>query len=217
MIRKKERRRCSLLIFAIAFACMMACFNFYVVQKSYTFSDIIDLSDLYSNETDEDVDEEKSSDTSEIDVLGSVIAADEEKIKHADRLLSIQEHRRNRVKHFNSWFEGNSTDKLLPNIDENGTILDFAIIGYPKCGTTTMEANLGKLAPMPVADICTPIHQTVYYAHQNWPKEFGEEKILRGTKCPAFIQDEWLKEWSTYLPRTKLIIGIRHPILWFQR
>ena len=49
-------------------------------------------------------------------------------------------------------------------------------------------ANLGYIAPMPIADVCTPIHSTVYYAYKNWPKEFDNAtnptKILRGTKCP---------------------------------
>ena len=129
------------------------------------------------------------------------------------------EYRKTRIKNFNSWFKGNKTDKLLPNADENGTILDFAIVGFPKCGTTTLEANLGYLAPMPIADVCTPVHQTVWYSYHNWPKTYqkdGEDKLFRGTKCPAFIQGKWLLDYSKYLPRTKLIAGVRHPLLWFQ-
>ena len=132
-------------------------------------------------------------------------------------LDKLVEYRRSRIKNFHSWYEGNTTRTLLPNADENGTILDFAIIGFPKCGTTTIEANLGHVAPLPIGDICTPVHQTVYYAYQNWPKRFGSDKTtLRGTKCPAFIDGDWLKEWSMHLPKTKLILGIRHPVLWFQ-
>jgi hypothetical protein len=55
---------------------------------------------------------------------------------------------------------------------------------------------------MPVSDICTPPHQTVYYTYKNWPKKYGENKPL--------------KEWSKHLPRTKLIIGITHPMTWFK-
>eukprot|EP00979_Chaetoceros_neogracilis_P019345 scaffold12177_cov287-Chaetoceros_neogracile.AAC.1 len=109
------------------------------------------------------------------------------------------EYRKTRMKNFNSWFKGNKTDKLLPNADENGTILDFAIVGFPKCGTTTLEANLGYLAPMPIADVCTPVHQTVWYSYHNWPKTYqkdGEDKLFRGTKCPAFIQGKWLLDYS---------------------
>jgi len=130
------------------------------------------------------------------------------------------EYMKHRMEKFNSWFQGNETKILLPDADENGTILDFAIVGFPKCGTTTVEANLGYLAPMPIKDICTPVHQTVWYAYKNWPKDYQkqgeEEKLWRGTKCPAFIQGKWLLPWSQHLPRTKLIVGIRHPVLWFQ-
>lgn len=131
------------------------------------------------------------------------------------------EYRRDRINHYESWFEPDDQGKLRPNADQNGPILDFAVIGFPKCGTTTVEANLGRVAPLPIADVCTPVHQTVYYAYHNWPRDFGNNEseskmVMRGTKCPAFINDSWLLEWSKYLPRTKLIMGIRHPVLWFQ-
>jgi hypothetical protein len=85
-----------------------------------------------------------------------------------------------------------------------------------KCGTTTLEANLGELAPLPIADVCVPVHQTVYYAYKNWPGEYDPNatKPLRGTKCPTYVENA--QEVTKYLPKTKMIIGIRHPIAWFQ-
>lgn len=83
-----------------------------------------------------------------------------------------------------------------------------------------MEANLGTIAPMPIADVCTPLAQTVYYAYKSWPQEYNETnslnqtKILRGTKCPRQISD--VDEFSLSLPKTLLINGIRHPVLFFQ-
>lgn len=130
-----------------------------------------------------------------------------------------KEYMKHRIENFDSWYVGGKTDKLKPNADENGTIIDFAIAGFPKCGTTSVEANLGYLAPIPEADVCTPAPQTVYYSYKNWPKQYsrpGYEQLFRGTKCPAFIQGTWLSEWTKHLPRTKLIVGIRHPVLWFQ-
>lgn len=139
--------------------------------------------------------------------------------------MTISEWRQQRTRNVSSFYENNHfPDGLRVNADENGPILDFVIAGFPKCGTTTLEANLGYLAPLPDGeDICTPVHQTVYYSYINWPKKYasggysnGTEKILRGTKCPQYISGGWLREWSTHLPRTKVIVGIRHPILWFQ-
>lgn len=87
-----------------------------------------------------------------------------------------------------------------------------------------MEANLGYLSPMPIADVCTPLPQTVWYAYKSWPNKYNstnnilnQTKILRGTKCPQNVAwDGLLHDFSTYLPQTLLIIGIRHPIHFFQ-
>ncbi len=130
------------------------------------------------------------------------------------RIDAAMNYRKRRTEDFYSWFEGNTTNRLLPNSDANGTILDFAIAGFAKCGTTSMEANLGYIAPLPIGDVCTPVHQTVYYSHINWPKQYGDTKLLRGTKCPRTIG--WLNDYSTYLPKTIIIVGIRHPVRFFE-
>lgn len=133
----------------------------------------------------------------------------------------------NRRQHFHSWFDNktSSTDKLLPNADNNGPILDFIIAGFPKCGTTSMMINLAQVTTMPYElDICSPVHQIVSYSYLLWEKQFqkknsagAKKKLLKGSKCPQYIQrEDFLKGYSTHLPRTKLIVGIRHPILWFE-
>ena len=53
--------------------------------------------------------------------------------------------RKNRDKYFDSWF---TKGKLHPQADKDGAILDFAIVGFAKCGTTEMMAKLSKFAPM---------------------------------------------------------------------
>ena len=67
------------------------------------------------------------------------------------------ENRTEFLTYYGGLFEGKSKGRehkwKSPNPDEDGHILDFAIIGFAKCGTTSMEANLRQLAPMPVADI----------------------------------------------------------------
>jgi len=127
-------------------------------------------------------------------------------------------------KPFDSFFVNRSGvepyQKLHADADKRGMVLDFAVIGYPKCGTTTMIANLGRLAPIPAEDICTPVEKTVWYAYKNWPKQYGLDKPYRGVKCPWAIdgfgaQPPILKDISKYLPRTKLIVGIRHPVKWY--
>jgi hypothetical protein len=93
-------------------------------------------------------------------------------------------------------------------------ILLQLILGFTKCVTTFMDVKLGYLAPMPVADICIPIHQTVYYSYKNWPGEYnvinGTEgnKIMRDTKCPQLVSK--LDEISIYLPQILLILGVHY-------
>ena len=116
----------------------------------------------------------------------------------------------------------NGTGVFLPNPDRSGPILDFAIAGFPKCGTTGMMRTLAAVTTMPAnTDVCTPVVPTVYYSYINWAIDFGagannytEDKPLKGSKCPAWLEG-YLEEWAM-LPKTNLIVGIRHPVLFFQ-
>lgn len=133
-------------------------------------------------------------------------------------IRDFEYYRKHRFEQWDSWFD--DQDEVKDNADANGTILDFVIAGFAKCGTTTMEGNLGALAPMPLKDVCTPLANTISYAYRNWPKAYPDKdgrndtKLYRGTKCPVFVHN--LSSWSRNLPRTLIIVGIRHPVLWFQ-
>jgi len=113
--------------------------------------------------------------------------------------------------------------------DKEGPWFDFMIAGHPKTGTTTLVANLGKVAPMKVKDFCTTRPSTLlHYLFDAWPRKFPEildepdryipdrSLQLSGSKCPQFISSpELLSRYTLSHPRMKLIIGIRHPIEWF--
>eukprot|EP00536_Pseudo-nitzschia_multiseries_P014743 jgi/Psemu1/215807/e_gw1.762.18.1 len=83
-----------------------------------------------------------------------------------------------------------------------GPWLDFMVAGNPKCGTTTLMANLRRIAPMPVMDFCTGVTQTLRNAYL--------------VKCPRFLSQNFLLGFASVLPKTKLIVGIRHPVTWFE-
>ena len=113
--------------------------------------------------------------------------------------------------------------------DKDGPWLDFMIAGHPKCGTTTLVANLANVAPMKVKDFCvSQMHALLRYVYKAWPEKFpeitdGPNKYvpdttlqMRGAKCPRFISDpELILRYGPAYPKTKLIIGIRHPVSWF--
>lgn len=148
-----------------------------------------------------------------------------------DVSAGLEEWRRTRVQRdsYESFYgskidDGRLHGPLLPNADRSGPILDFAIVGFAKCGTTGMMRTLAAVTTMPSAqDICTPVRSTIHYSYINWANEFGngvykftDEKPLKGSKCPYWIEGSDLNDFGRILPKTNLIVGIRHPVLFFQ-
>jgi hypothetical protein len=110
-------------------------------------------------------------------------------------------------------------------VDKVGPILDFVIAGFSKCGTSSVMANLAQITPMPLKDVCYSAEQVVKLAYGEWSEKYGsnsadfnQQKFLKGSKCPRYIGSDLslLQGFSDALPHTKLVIGIRHPVLWFQ-
>ena len=136
----------------------------------------------------------------------------------------LQDWRRKRVsKNVYVTFFNIDESELLPKADRVGPILDFAIAGFPKCGTTAMMKVLTTVSTMPIKDVCTPVKNTIYYSYINWANEFGngahnftEGKPLKGSKCPRWLEGPDLDDFGEKLPKTNLIVGIRHPVLFFQ-
>ena len=99
-------------------------------------------------------------------------------------------------------------------------LLDFAIVGFGKAGTTTM---MDWLAAHPqIAIFSREVYQLVNQQpaklvqelYQDLPSDHG---ILRGYKNPLEISQKHVMEYyRKYWPHTKLLIGVRHPILWFE-
>jgi hypothetical protein len=109
------------------------------------------------------------------------------------------------------------------NVDLQGPWLDFLIVGFPKCGTTTLMATLGEyVAPMPIQDVCEWPPTILTRAYTEWPRKHGgankttgitSSLLLRGSKCPSSINSlggAYLKIFTNSFQRTKLIIGIRY-------
>jgi len=44
----------------------------------------------------------------------------------------------------------------------------------------------------------------------------GSQRIVRGIKCPIDLENTKLAmpNYQRYFPKTKFIVGIRHPVLW---
>jgi hypothetical protein len=98
-------------------------------------------------------------------------------------------------------------------------LLDFAIIAHPKTATSSMQ-NWFRSHP-----------EIQMQAHENHALAAGRPAELvvqlynlmpgraykRGYKAPRdLIMGESLQALAKYWPKTKLIVGLRHPVLWFE-
>ena len=105
-------------------------------------------------------------------------------------------------------------------------LLDYAIIGFAKTGTTSVHRHLatlthtldGEHCEMVVNDIVTlirAIYRNDDHRRVQLSKDGSVEKRMRGIKCPQDIQSS-AHNYARYFPETKLLVGIRHPIDWFE-
>ncbi|KAL3769934.1 hypothetical protein ACHAWO_001882 [Cyclotella atomus] len=108
-------------------------------------------------------------------------------------------------------------------------LLDFSIIGFAKTGTTSMLRHLAQITHMPPSETCDLSDSGAaklvkdLYADRNKRLEVAErhgeefEEQLRGIKCPQDISsDAAMQNYAKYFPNTKLVVGVRHPVLWFE-
>lgn len=110
-------------------------------------------------------------------------------------------------------------------------MLDFAIIGFPKSGTSFLKNYLNSTEETYVyhvefcikkstdltrfVEIYHDLHQTI--AAQQQQQQQQQRRILFGLKCPGVLYRSYdLHIYKTYFPTTKFIIGLRHPVLWFE-
>ncbi|KAL7474794.1 hypothetical protein ACHAW6_000746 [Cyclotella cf. meneghiniana] len=124
-------------------------------------------------------------------------------------------------------------------IAENGTIigdiswmLDFAIVAFPKSGTTFMKDYLRQSSQVWMHDreFCMKnaedVRRFVRVYHdarlgqiqtREQQQNDGNASMIRyGLKCPGVLYRNDIELYRTYFHRTKLIVGIRHPVSWFE-
>lgn len=112
-----------------------------------------------------------------------------------------------------------TTNEIIGNVD---FLLDFAIIGFPKCGTTAFQDwlsshhdQIAMLSGEPFPLMHRKPHLLVWRLYTQLPAV--PETLVRGYKNPLDIRSPTsVESLSNYFPRTLLIVGIRHPVHWFE-
>lgn len=98
-------------------------------------------------------------------------------------------------------------------------LLNFAIVGFPKTGTSTLMFYLRNHSE---SVFIFPDERCELAWNQHVPllkdmyKEY-EPKLQMGIKCPSNLEvDLALKNYDKFFPATKFIVGLRHPVHWFE-
>jgi len=118
-------------------------------------------------------------------------------------------------------------------------LLDFAIIGFPKSGTTFLKDYINQTSQTYVyeRELCIKKYSDLidfvelyYDLHEQYDdnqqqqeqggypsmKDTSPSRIKFGLKCPGVLYRNDLSIYKRYFPTTKLIIGLRSPLSWFE-
>jgi len=103
--------------------------------------------------------------------------------------------------------------------------VDFAIVGFPKCGTTSLlfafknnqETSIGNVEECRFADSSISNGQA-YTALETAVSGLSQDpSVKRGIKCPIGLDNvHSIDRLDAHSPQVKLLIGIRHPVKFFQ-
>ena len=108
-------------------------------------------------------------------------------------------------------------DTILGNVD---FLLDFAVIGFAKTGSTTMKnwlCNNHSESRCLAGEARSLFWNAPSKMVQQLYNDIPQGDFKRGYKCPNDIgRVNTLTYFQRYWPNTKIFIGIRHPVRWFE-
>ena len=102
---------------------------------------------------------------------------------------------------------------------------NFGIIGFPKTGTTFLLQALGNHpeVSMPTFETCKISEfdklkkENIFLIAAQQSEDERTSPRRYGFKCPSMIRDTAkLEQFAPISNETRLVVGVRHPVLWFQ-
>ena len=144
-----------------------------------------------------------------------------DKTQHKRHHVHPQEsssHKKNKSN--NNPASSNTTASYITTLDDPHTpqLLDFAIVGFAKCATSFMTRWLRQQK-----DYISISSKEVCHLNRQEPDELLnylqhtlDGSKMRGFKCPSHFTRSKLNWYRDYFPKTKLIIGLRHPVWWLE-
>mmetsp|Transcript_90992 Transcript_90992/g.136302 ORF Transcript_90992/g.136302 Transcript_90992/m.136302 type:complete len:390 (-) Transcript_90992:187-1356(-) len=112
-----------------------------------------------------------------------------------------------------------------PQTKQTRDVLQFAIAGFEKCGTTSLMRDVfGKSERVFIPDKEVHLLEKndttsfiALYQDKGNRKTKNGKSIINGFKSPGVLKrGDSLRALSTFFPDTKFIVTMKHPVLWFQ-
>jgi hypothetical protein len=99
-------------------------------------------------------------------------------------------------------------------------LLNFAVVGFPKCGTSTLMLHLQDHPEVQIfsKERCDLGGNQQVTLIRDLYNKFPPGNYVRGIKCPQDLESTGmaLPAYQRFFPKTNFIVGIRHPILYFE-
>ncbi|EEC47017.1 predicted protein [Phaeodactylum tricornutum CCAP 1055/1] len=99
-------------------------------------------------------------------------------------------------------------------------LLNVAVIGFPKCGTSTLMQHLESHpeVQMFTKERCELSGRQEATLIRDLYRQMPAGDFVRGIKCPLDIDSTtmFLPAYQKYFPKAHFIVGVRHPVLWFE-
>lgn len=97
-------------------------------------------------------------------------------------------------------------------------LLDWAIIGHAKAATSFIMKWLDRHPEVATWDkeVCDLYDNRPANLVKRLYEELPEGKYKRGFKCPGHFSRRSIRYFKKYFSKTRVIVGVRHPVRWFE-